>query len=268
MFFLLALTFTFQKEVGMKPDPEFDPKRTGFLGVEVECGLFQMGRPVPLSPKFMARIGSKYRGKWVMELPAWQVEYATPPCRHLAEVRKHLGEAIREGREVASMLGVQLRACEVAPDERWTYIPSPKPRYQRITSELPKWQWGPGCRVAGTHVHYGCRNLEHALEVYNRLAEEVEHFCEIGAHPAEEGPSRLELYREMAPTAQPPLYDSVDEWRQRAQDEGFASDLGDCWHLVRISEYGTVEVRCFGITLEVDELVGYTEEVRRIARGG
>lgn len=251
----------------MEPDPDFNPNRTGFLGVEVEYGLFQMGRPAPLSPNFMALVEPKERGKWVMELPAWQVEYATPPCQELSELREHLGEAIREGREVASMLGTKLRACEVAPDERRTYIPSPKPRYQGITSELPKRQWGPGCRVAGTHVHYGCRNLEHALEVHNRLAEEVEHFCELGAHPPNEGPSRLELYREMAPVAEPPVYDSVDEWRQRAQDKGFASNLGDCWHLVRISAYGTVEVRCFGITLELSELVGYAEDVRRIARG-
>lgn len=247
--------------------PEFKQDCVGCLGMEVEYGLFQQSRPAPLSFQFTELIDQD-QGKWMMDLPAWQVEYATPPCKKFTNLRDNLETALQKGWRTANMLGCKFRACEVAPDCRDAYISSPGDRYEKITSNTPKKKWGAGCRVAGTHVHYGCKDLEHAIKVHNRLAQKVEYFCDQGVHPPESGPNRLDLYRKMAPVYKPPIYGSVREWKQRAEQEGFDDNLSNCWHFVRISVHGTVEVRCFGITFNLDELISWAEDVKQVAEGG
>lgn len=247
--------------------PEFKQEYVGFLGAEVEYGLFQFGRPAPLSYQFTELI-EQDQGKWMMDLPAWQVEYATPPCNTLFDMRRNIETAFQKGWKISNLLGCEFRACEVASDYEETYVVSPGERYKNITSNNPKEKWAPGCRVAGTHFHYGCKDIPHAIEVHNRLAKNVEQFCEMGKHHTGSGPSRIDLYREMVPIADPPIYHSVEEWKQRADKENFAENLSDCWHFVRISVHGTVEVRCFGVTFDLDEIMDWAMEVKRVAEGG
>ena len=247
--------------------PNFKQRLEGFFGIEVEWGLFQCGLPAPLSPWFI-ELQEQENGKWVMELPAWQVEYTTPPCSGVGEIKDHLTSAKEHGSSIAEDLNAQMVACEVAPAHDLSYVTSPKPVYDRIVAKRPEKRWHSGCRVAGTHIHYGCRSLAHALEVHNRLVENVEHFCQIGEHQPKQGKSRLELYREMAGDCDPPQYGSAQEWIQRAKTEGFVDSLGSCHDLIRISSHGTVEVRCFGITLDVDEILWWVREVQQIIEGG
>lgn len=216
---------------------------------------------VPRSPDFLAAINDP---AWTYELSACQVEHRTDPLFELADIRASLQSGIVRGSRVAESLGLRLSAIEVAPAEMPLTVYPHDERYANIVATLPAPVLAAACRVTGTHFHVGCASAEEALAVHNALVPHLDRLAALGDHSAGE---RIRLYKMMATNWQPPVYDSAEHFDAVANDQGFAANLRNCWHLIRVSRHGTVELRMFGMTANVDENVAWIETVRDILRG-
>jgi gamma-glutamyl:cysteine ligase YbdK (ATP-grasp superfamily) len=232
----------------------FDPRYRGWRGVEREHFLVdRTGRPVPRAAEFLRNMRDP---QWTYELSACQVEDRTPPAGSKEGLRMHLRLHESRGKRVAGHLGLLLKDLEVGPEDM-TLETYPDPRYASITERISEEVLCAACRVAGTHIHLGAGSMEEALEFYGALRPHLSRFMTLGDHSAGE---RLALYRQMAPAWEPPAYASPEEFFEAARSEGFAENPRDCWHIIRVSRHGTVELRMFGATHDLEEIIGWTEE--------
>lgn len=235
----------------------FKPELAGCLGVEREYFLTnRKGRPMPNSPAFLALVSDP---AWTYELSACQVEHRTKPHRNIEDLFMDLEQGQIAGRSAAGAIGCRLAAMEVAPENMPLDVYPFSDRYLEIAGRLPKEILAAACRVTGTHVHYGVASIEDAIYVHNRLRDRLDAFAIIGDHSKGE---RSRLYKMMAPNWFPPRYESVSQFYETAVAQGFADNPRNCWHLVRISRHGTVELRAFGVTDDVRETLAWCEAVR------
>ena len=236
----------------------FNERLKGYIGLERERFLRDERSRllVPRSALFLQAIGDPL---WTFELSACQVEDRTKPRKTKKGILNALKENDIAGYGVAERLRLLLCADEVA-EENMPLDIYPDSRYQSIVKSLPKNILLAACRVTGTHIHIGAQNLEHAIEMHNNLQRHISEFCAVGDHSDGE---RLRLYKEMAPNWHPPHYRSVEHLFQVAQAEKFVENPRDCWHLVRISIHGTVELRMFGVTENLEEVLGWISLVKK-----
>jgi gamma-glutamyl:cysteine ligase YbdK (ATP-grasp superfamily) len=241
----------------------FRPELAGYVGVEREFFLIDpdTGNPVPRSAEFLRRIrGDK---AWTYELSACQVEHRTAPSGDPNSLRADLDRGTDLGREIAESMGCEMSAMSVA-DEDMPLDVYPDARYRKIVGAIPRETLLAACRVAGTHIHFGVRDIDHAIEVHNRLALRLDDLIEAGDKSDGE---RIRIYRVMAPLWRPVLYDSRKHLFETAQAQGFEENPRDCWNFVRISIHGTVEVRVFGASDDADEVLSWVSLVAQIANG-
>lgn len=234
----------------------FRPELAGYVGVEREFFLVdpKTGMPVPRSPEFLRRVRDP---KWTYELSACQVEHRTSPCRGPEILLWDLEHGTDAGRAVAASMGLELRAMSVAPADMPLDV-YPDERYLKISAGLPEETLRAACMVAGTHIHYGVRDMAHAIEVHNRLAAHLDGFTALGDKSEGE---RIRIYKVMAPLYQMMRYDSPEHLFRTARLQGFDENPRDCWHFVRISTHGTVEVRVFGASDDGEEVVCWARDV-------
>lgn len=238
----------------------FSPELRGHLGVEREFFLHGPdGRPVPESPQFLTTAADP---TWTYELSACQVEHRTPPCADLRALQEAIRAGQRRGEVVARGMDRTLAVREVGPIDMPLDVYPHDPRYATITATLPIEVLRAACQVTGTHVHIGTASLTEAIEVHNRLVPRLDEFLAIGDHSNGE---RRRLYTTMAKNWSPPVYESVDHFSAVATEQGFAANPRDCWHFIRISRYGTVEVRAFGMTPNIEETVEWARRVHQYA---
>jgi len=125
-------------------------------------------------------------------------------------------------------------------------------------------------RVAGVHVHIGCGSLHEAVERHDLLCDALVELARISDHSNGE---RLRLYGEVlaftmgsnAPNTigTSPHYESPEGWHARMRALG-VEQLASCYDLVRITSYGTVEVRIFGMTESPDEIIDWVERIHSL----
>lgn len=241
----------------------FQNQQPGRFGVEREYFLVdQAGRVCPRSPSFLLKTES---GAWGYELSACQVEHRTKPSDDLAVIRERLEAGQREGRQTANAIGLSLKAIEVATADMPRDIYPHNERYAQIAKRLPPDVLLAALRVTGVHVHYGVPSIEEAIRIHNRFAEYLDEF--IAAGDGSNG-ERLRLYKVVAPNCIPPRYESPEHFFRVASEENFADNPRNCWHLVRITKHGTVELRAFGMTSDVDQIVSWIELMKRAMREG
>ncbi len=221
---------------------KFQPNKTGLVGIEREFFLVDgvSGLPTPRSPEFLKRVADP---RWTYELSACQVEDRTVPCEAFLILEAELRRGLSLGRSAALSMGCKLEAIEVAPIDMPQDIYPDEPRYANIATKLEPEQLSAALRVAGIHIHYGVRNLEMALRLSNILNAHIEELIQLGDGSHGE---RLQLYKRVARTPMAPNYESLEHYYHVARDQGFADNPKNCWHLIRISPHGTVEVRVFG----------------------
>jgi len=233
----------------------------GYVGVEREHFLLSKdGRFMPSSRSFLSVINNP---RWTYELSACQVESRTRPRRDLPAIQLELLENANSGAKAAESLGLHLVNQEVGNADMSLEV-YPDPRYLKIVPALSREKLEAACRVTGTHLHLGVKNMAQALAVYNSLIGYVEEFCSIGDHSRGE---RLRLYKTMAINWQPPRYRDAKDLFETARVQGFAQNPRNCWHLMRISIHGTVELRMFGVTDYVDEIFYWISRVMAILHG-
>ena len=167
------------------------------------------------------------------------------------------------GNLVAKKLGLKLTCVEVAP-ENMTLEVYPDKRYLEIKKHISKERLSAACRVTGTHLHIGVRDMNEAIKTHNALVPHLGTLCKLGDHSKGE---RIRLYKEMAQNWQPIAYKDQLHFFQIAKEQGFTDNLRNCYHLIRISRHGTVELRMFGVTKNIDEVLSWISFVRKILKG-
>ncbi|HAU07779.1 MAG: hypothetical protein UW46_C0004G0073 [Candidatus Yanofskybacteria bacterium GW2011_GWF1_44_227] len=240
---------------------KFRPELSGYIGIEREQFLKgDSGIYVPESPRFLSLAMNE---KWTYELSACQVESRTNPQTGLAVIKAELLANENVGNRVANQLGLELVNEEVAAEDMPLDV-YPNPRYLKIAKVISRDRLRAACRVAGIHIHLGVRDLSHAIEVNNLLVPHLNALCDRGDHS---GGERLRLYRDMAQNWQPVVYAGPEHLFEVARANGFADNPRNCWKLIRISIHGTVELRMFGSTNSVDEIIEWISVVKAITKG-
>ncbi|MBU1180006.1 hypothetical protein KJ885_03610 [Patescibacteria group bacterium] len=236
----------------------FNSGLAGYIGIERERFLrSKEGLLVPASSKFLDMINDPL---WTYELSACQVEDRTNPEKSLAKILKALRHNDRRARQIAGRLGFKLCNKEIA-EENMPLDIFPDERYLKIASRLPKEILMAACRVIGIHIHIGMKDIEHAICAHNILREHLAELCAIGDHSSGE---RLELYKKMAPNWRPPHYKNPERLLQTAKAQGFRDNPRNCWHLIRISIHGTVELRMFGSSVSNEGIISWIKLIRKM----
>lgn len=239
---------------------KFTRSMSGYVGIEREHFLVsQTDELVPRSVEFLQLINDL---RWTYELSACQVESRTRPQKDLSAIKLELLENVNNGKKTAEKLGL----CLVNQEIGNANIPLdvyPDPRYLEIVRTIPRERLEAACRVTGTHLHLGVKNIEHALLVYNSLIPHFETFCRLGNHSSGE---RLRLYKTMAIKWRPIVHESVEHFFEIASQDGFVTNPRNCWQLIRISVHGTIELRMFGVTNHVDEILWWVSQVKFLTK--
>lgn len=246
----------------------FKPDMTGFIGIEREFFLVDgvSKKLRPDSPEFLRRVQDP---RWTYELSACQVEDRTVPCSAFLLLEAELRRGLSIGRTAALSMGCNLESIEVAPEDMPRDLYPADPRYARIAETLRPEQILAALRVTGTHVHYGVQNLEVAIRLSNILNLHLDELIRLGDGSYGE---RLALYRTVATYPDAPQYEHAEHYFEVARQQGFAENPKNCWHLIRISPHGTVEVRVFGAAYhrakqihDIDQVITWAKRVSDLA---
>jgi gamma-glutamyl:cysteine ligase YbdK (ATP-grasp superfamily) len=236
----------------------FKKSGQGLIGIERERFLTDRGMlPVPRAEEFLAIVKDP---RWTCELSSCQVEDRTEPKKRISDVEKELLLNDRMGNYVAGEMGLILYCMEVGPEDMPLDI-FPKPRYLEIAENISLETLKAGCRVTGTHIHLGMPDIKTAIKASNAFREYIPYLCEIGNNSHGE---RLRLYKKMAPDWNPPVYEDKQHFFETAKEKGFAKDPRKCWHLIRISVHGTLELRMFGSTSRTRKTIEWVKTAREI----
>jgi len=241
-------------------------RKPDHMGVEQEFFLidkkaYEKGiiLPVPKAKEFLRRISGYYlNNEWTYELSACQVEYRTDPHLDLNDIIFELKQAFDTGSSLAHEMGCCLYAVDVIDIPNFPMDIYPTKRYKEISKFMARDVLLAALQVTGIHIHYGCRDLIHALAVYNILVEYIVCFMEMG--DSSNG-KRLDLYKKVAPNMMPPFFENTSDFEKKVAVFG---SLSNCWYLIRITRYGTVEIRAFGSVSNYDKVLNWLKEVKRI----
>lgn len=231
------------------------------VGVEREFFLYRDDRPDPNAQEFLLRTGThtEQGDRWTYELSACQVEHRTAPHTTLKDLRDDLVSGSEGGHVIAGFMNREMCSIEVAPADMTLQV-YPDPRYAQIAESLGKERLRAACRVAGVHVHVECFGLEDAIRVYEALRQNLPKLARLGDHSDGE---RLRLYGVVVNNLHtPPRVQSPEHLHYLACQAGWGTNLRSCWWTLRFSRHGTVEVRIFGATSSVDEVMSYVEAVQ------
>lgn len=238
---------------------DFKKELRGYVGIERERFLEVRGRFVPRAEEFLRLIDDPL---WTYELSACQVEDRTNPKLSEADIKLELEKNDNHGNLIADKMGLNLIAMELAPEDMPLTV-YPDARYLAIAKNISRERLSAACRVAGTHIHLGMGSMEEAIRAHNILVPYLETLCKLGDHS--DG-GRIRLYKEMAVNWKPIIYRDEKHLFEVAVEQGFTDNPRNCYHLIRISRHGTIELRMFGVTSSIDEILSWIEFVRNILR--
>ena len=236
---------------------KFDKRKGGFVGIEREHFLAIGDNLVPIAKDFLE---ARKDNRWTYELSACQAEVRTRPKQSQDAVKLELLENWNNGQARAAGIGVILINQEVGPSNMPLTV-YPDPRYLEIVAQISQERLAAACRVTGTHIHLGMRSMDEAIDCYNALIFSLEYLSILGDHS---GGERLRLYKLMAKNWEPPHYRDINHFLEVARINGFDNNPRNCWHLVRISKHGTVELRMFGVTDYVDEIIYWISSIKEL----
>lgn len=221
------------------------------LGIEEEVILVE---PETLEPADRIDTALELLGgdrRYMAELRAAQLEFATPvclavadACRELAGARAHLAEQL-EGRLRVLVAGTH-------PTSILPVTVCARPRYTGIALDWP-WITRRGL-PSGLHVHVGLGEPDEALAVYNAARSYLPELAALAANsPYLEGgdsglaSSRLKLLDDMPRSGIPPAFASWQEFARFARLGGPGTLSGDLsflwWDCRPRPDLGTIEFR-------------------------
>lgn len=225
--------------------------------------------PVPVSHLLLDLLkANDSTGQWTYEFTGTQIEYRTFVHSEKGHFIDDVLSMITFIKEEAQKHGLEIRFIPVGPEDISMDIYPHNERYQKIqerfqeTPEILRAAY----RVAGLHFHFGVSNWEEMKAVYNEFVDELDSLKQLGDPTGE----RLAVYQIVAEGAeqdlQPPRIESQEDFYQTAVDQGFAENLKDCWWYVRMTPYGTVEIRVFNTTDDPDQISAIYDRCCEIAQ--
>ena len=239
----------------------FRPEVEGKLGVELEFFLVDdHGKAVPASREFLDVIQDK---RWTYELSACQVEARTGIKDSVSDAIVEIKELIEQGRRTAESLGYRLVAVPVFPDPDMTHAHYVCERYDRIVSQMPEHVLDACVRVAGIHVHVGCKDRQQGLLVYKRLRAAMPRLLAMGDLSNRQ---RIILFKILSNNLNPPDFKTWLNVLHHAISDGWVLDFGQCWSWLRLHEVGSNEVRVFDATDDIKLIESWLYEVCEIAQ--
>ncbi|MBT4277396.1 hypothetical protein HOD96_01475 [Candidatus Falkowbacteria bacterium] len=228
--------------------PVFNRDNAEKTGVELEGYVYENGVIVPRGPEIVEAINDPELAS--CELPACQIEIKTLPCK-VKNLKWYLygGRAILQ--DAAERLGLSYSFDAIAPADIPLEI-SPDKRHQDIAKKLSHEKLLAGSRVASTQFHFGMRDKEEALKVYNFLIQHCYYLISLG--DISKG-RRLNLYGRVYPDFMPRAYHDWYELYRDACDRNFANDIRNWWDMIRITRFGTIELRMFDSTPDIERIL-------------
>ena len=240
---------------------KFDPKRAGYVGVEREAFIVDRHLiPVPAAPQVLNVLRDDPR--FTFELSACQIEMRSSPHFLLSSLGRELAVLDERLRAAARAHGHLIDCTEVAASGMCLEVfPDPTGRYQRIKEALPHETLSAACRIIGTHVHVGMRDHRSALRTYNRLVERLPDLIRIGDRSNGE---RMPLYNIVAPHSTPPVFKDWTAFYDDARMHNYVDNPRDNWRLIRLTAHGTVEIRAFGTSPHLIDVIEWACECQEL----
>lgn len=243
---------------------KFDPTGKGMVGVEREFFIFdpKKGVIVPRAQEVLSRlvgINRRYVDKYGIEpfgyeLPACQIELRIRRLE-ISKIKDELQYLERILDTALDSLGLSKISLEVAPkDVPQDVYPDPDGRYADITRHMEPEVLLAACRVIGTHFHVGMPDPDTALAVYNEVIGSCDELVAMGDNS---GGLRLAVYSVVEPDPRPQPYISWNVFYRHGVEAGFADHPRRLWKLIRVTRYGTIEFRMFGVTDDIDKVVSW-----------
>lgn len=240
----------------------FKPSYEGFVGIEREFFLLKNSQYAPDVTHVKNKINMKY-GSFENELSACQGETTTPPC-HIKEISSVLRAQQHDLEQQLCSLGYETLYTPLAGKNLPLDV-SPLERYENMQKNIPLETLHKMERVAATHVHIGMKNYQQALRVYNKLCTRIEQLSDL-SFAVSKTKQRIKTYKEVAQHWKPEPFSGITSHLRDAQQKGYLDDLGNCHALIRISKYGTVEVRVFDTVQSPDDVYTFAKAVYDISR--
>lgn len=219
-----------------------------------------------LLPKVIAIARNRLidESRFTYELYAGQIEDRTAVCNSLKHLRESLIENDSILDEAASLLGLSYECSEYVDGSRLTDLrPNPfNSRHQTIFENISLDQRIAASQVAAVHIHIGV-DKENIVRCLNVDRNKLYKLIKLGDHS---NGKRIEAYSTMAGKQQfPPIFDSVEEVMKYIESKGGEKNVYD---LIRYKpSTRTIEFRMFGITDNIDEIINYTRECKRLVKG-
>jgi gamma-glutamyl:cysteine ligase YbdK (ATP-grasp superfamily) len=202
--------------------------------------------------------------RFTYELYAGQIEDRTTVCSGLRDLRESLIENDSILEEAASSFGLSYECSEYVDRIRLTDLkPNPfNSRHQTIFKNISLDQKIAASQVAAVHIHIGV-NKDDVVRCLNVDRIELDNLIKLGDHS---NGKRIKSYSTMAGTQQfPPLFDSIEEVMRYIESKGGEKNVYD---LIRYKpSTSTIEFRMFGITDNIDEIINYAIECKRLTKG-
>ncbi len=136
------------------------------------------------------------------------------------------------------------------------YFYPDEPRYRTIFAGIDNELRRFVMSAMALHIHIGCKDKTAALRVYNMLAQDINNLIRIDFG------GRLEKYIKMIPCAIPKKYSSWQDFERDAKERGFQQNTSNNHSLIRITKHGTVELRMFNSSEDLErisKLIKYIE---------
>ena len=246
------------------------------LGVEEELMILD-GESFALANEVEAVIGA-YEGEGEVkpELLQSVLEIATPPCRDVAEVSRHLHRLRREVGDAAAGLGLAIGSAGTHPFALWEeQRVSADPRYRDLIAALrfiARQEI-----IFGLHVHVGIDDREKAIHVANGMRVHVPILQALSANSPfwrsdETGlaSTRMPIFRSFPRVGIPPYYENWADYAERIDfmvEAGVMADHTYLWYDVRPHpSFGTVEVRAMDAQTHVQHTLALTALIQAMAK--
>jgi carboxylate-amine ligase len=243
------------------------------VGVEEEFLLMEPGGA--LAPVAGEVVAATADGQLMPELMAYQVETASRPCEHLADLRSELVRLRLLAARGAARAGARLVAAGLPPFRSGAVDAiTAHPRYLEIARRFPVATAAAG-GACSCQVHVGMPDRALGIQVLARLRPWLPALLAMTANSAvvDAGDSgwhstRYRMLRHW-PTFRPPeVWASVDAYDRTVRamiDRGAALDAGGIYLLARLSaRYPTVEVRVADSCPTVDDALLLAAVVRAL----
>lgn len=216
----------------------FDPKKTGYVGIELEGFCFRDGRIAPIAEEVLGTLPND--GRFTYELSACQIELRVGPCATVED----LGHELQNTRALLARAEAQhnfkIEFVPLAPATMPLDV-FPNPRYANITRHLSEERLRAACRVAALHVHVGMSGHDLALAVHNQALVSVPLY--MRSYMSQE---RRAVYEVMAPGSEPVVlrdWDHFETLVREGQPNADVLDPRGYYKFLRVSKHGTLELR-------------------------